>query len=68
MTASIKSIRKRLLECLDRRELEKLSHREDAKQRGRPMLIEYVLDNWSSECDLAIQNVVNQAKHQPKGY
>jgi hypothetical protein len=63
MPSSVRSIRKRLLECLDRRELEKLSHWEQAPQRGRDTVIAYILEGrWSVECDDAIQGVVNQAK------
>jgi len=63
MTASVMSIRKRLLECLDRRELEKLYRLEDGDKRGRDTLIAAILKNWSSEADIAIQSVVNLSKH-----
>lgn len=63
MTASIRSIRKRLLECLSRPELEALSDWEHAPRRGRATIIEYILDGWwTDKHDAAIQNVVDRAK------
>lgn len=63
MTASIRSIRKRLLECLDRPDLERLSRLENAHKKGRSTLIEIILNGeWSPELDNTIQAVVNKAK------
>ena len=63
MTASIRSIRKRLLECLDRKTLEHLSDWEHAPRRGRATIIEYILDGeWTESHDRMIQSIVDSAK------
>jgi len=62
MTFSVRSLRRRVLECLERHELEDLSRREDADRRGRPALIDHILDNWTIEADKAVQQAVDKTK------
>lgn len=64
MGASIRSIRKRLLECLDLsmlHTLARLSGLENNRKYSRKYLIDYLLDNWSEYCNTEIKLLVDKA-------
>jgi hypothetical protein len=68
MSTTILSIRRRLLECLDRADLVSLADGfPEAAQRGRTTIIDYLLKHWDSSCDRAVQGVVDRAKLKPDG-
>ena len=63
MTASVRSLRKRLLQVFSRAELVGIvtPYYADAYKRGKDPLIEYMLNNWHVEYDEAIHTVVDKA-------
>ena len=67
MGATIRSIRRRLLESMDRPVLERLSNWEDAPKRGRDTIIAYILDGrWTIECDKEVKVLTDSINHKVK--